>query len=230
MYKVYLFAVLLSIIPSNNFSTEKKEPKSKESTLTLTENQVLYSELNLEKEICYKAFDQAMQGYKKLRIKNKDIVTLIDFTKPSTEKRLIILNLKEKKMLLKSYVAHGKRSGDNFAKYFSNKNGSHQSSLGFYTTGETYKGRNGYSLILNGQEKGINDLARTRAIVIHAADYANPSVIKNSGRLGRSFGCPALPEDINNEVIDIIKNGTLLYIYADNKNYLSQSKVLSQKL
>lgn len=229
MYKVYLLAVLLSVIPSSNFSTERNESKSKEGTSTLTENQVLYSELNLEKEICYKAFDQAMQGYKKLRVKNKDIVTLIDFTKPSTEKRLIILNLKEKKMLLKSYVAHGKRSGDNFAKYFSNKNGSHQSSLGFYTTGETYKGRNGYSLILNGQEKGINDLARSRAIVIHAADYANPSVIKSSGRLGRSFGCPALPEDINDKVIDIIKDGTLLYIYADNKNYLTQSKILSQK-
>ena len=227
MYKVCVFIALLLIFPVSNFSIEGSKTKSAKTALS--ENQKLYKEMGLEKEVSYKAFEQAMLGYKKLKPRNKEVVTLIDFTKPSTKERLYVLDIKDKKLLFKSHVSHGQRSGENYATSFSNKNGSHKSSLGFYTTGQTYKGRNGYSLILNGQERGINDLARKRSIVIHAADYANPSVIESSGRLGRSHGCPALPEYINDTIIDAIKDGSLLYIYADNKLYQNQSRILSRR-
>src|SRR5699024_11501015 len=128
-----------------------------------------------------------------------------------------------------SVVAHGKNSGGNYATAFSNVNGSHQSSLGFYVTENTYQGGNGYSLVLNGLEAGINDLAKQRAIVIHGAAYANESFIKGMGRLGRSFGCPALPQDVNGPIINTIKDGTHLYIHADDTNYLAMSKVLKPK-
>ena len=122
---------------------------------------------------------------------------------------------------------YNKNSGGNYATSFSNENGSHKSSLGFYLTENTYQGRNGYSLILNGLEKGINDLAKQRAIVIHGASYSDPSVVASSGRLGRSFGCPALPVSVSKPIINTIKNGTLLFIYANDKNYLTQSSILS---
>lgn len=123
-------------------------------------------------------------------------------------------------------MSHGKNSGNNYATSFSNEEGSHKSSLGFYLTASTYQGRNGYSLILDGLEKGINDRARQRAIVMHGAAYANPSVIRGGGRLGRSFGCPAVPEKLSRPIIDAIKGGSVMYIYAAKPDYLAQSTVL----
>ena len=125
----------------------------------------------------------------------------------------------------KSYCG-GKNSGGNYATSFSNVSGSYKSSLGFYVTENTYQGKNGYSLILNGLEKGINDKAKERAIVVHGAAYANPSVAASGGRLGRSFGCPALPQSLTKPIINTIKNGTLLFIYANDKGYLASSTIL----
>lgn len=183
--------------------------------------------MQLENTVNYTAFEQAITGYNKIDEKNKNIITLIDFTKPSTEKRLYVLDMKQKKLLYTSLVSHGKNSGENYATSFSNENGSHKSSLGFYLTERAYQGKNGYSLVLDGLEKGINDQAKERAIVIHGAPYSNPSVINTTGRLGRSYGCPALPQTICKPVINAIKDGTLLYIYANDKNYLNQSAILS---
>ncbi len=188
----------------------------------------LYDEIGLSKIVNYDAFEQAVAGYSKIEGRKKDILTLIDFTKPSTEKRLYVVDIKNKKLLFVSYVSHGRNSGNNYATSFSNKNGSYKSSLGFYLTENTYQGKNGYSLILNGLEKNINDKARERAIVIHGAPYANPSVIKSAGRLGRSLGCPALPEAMSKPIIDTIKGGSLLYIYANNTDYLAQSSILPE--
>lgn len=150
---------------------------------------------------------------------------MIDFTKPSTEKRLFVFDMEQKKMLYSSVVSHGKNSGENYATSFSNEVGSYKSSLGFYLTGNTYQGKNGYSLLLDGLEKGINDRARERAIVVHGAAYANPSVCK-SGRLGRSFGCPALPQALTKPIINTIKGGSVLFIYANNKEYMAKSSIL----
>lgn len=187
----------------------------------------LYREMKLDDLISFPAFEQALTGYYKLDKANEDILTLIDFTKPSTAKRFFVLDLKQKKVLFSSYVSHGRNSGGNFATSFSNQDGSYKSSLGFFVTENTYQGKNGYSLVLDGLEEKINDRAKQRAIVIHGASYSDPARIASSGRLGRSLGCPALPLSVSKKVIDAIKGGSLLYIYADDRNYLRNSKILS---
>lgn len=187
----------------------------------------LYSEMGLSDLIDECVFKQAITGYRRVDCDKKGILTLIDFSKPSSEKRFFVLDLYAKRVLFASYVAHGRNSGGNFATSFSNVSGSYKSSLGFYLTEGTYYGKNGYSLVLNGLEKGINDRAKERAIVVHGASYAEPSVIASSGRLGRSLGCPALPLSVSREIIDAIKEGSLLYIYADNQDYLASSPILN---
>lgn len=181
------------------------------------ESQRLYNDLGLSRTVSLPAFQQALAGYYKFLAKDKRLLALIDFTKPSTERRFCVIDLEQKKVLFETHVAHGRQSGDNYAVSFSNEPGSYKSSLGFYRTGETYSGKNGYSLLLDGLEKGINDNARERAIVIHGADYADPKVLQRQNRLGRSLGCPALPPAISQKVIDTIKDGALLYIYGHNK-------------
>jgi hypothetical protein len=189
----------------------------------------LFREMQLEGEVNYTAFRQAVTGYYRIAQRKKEILTLIDFSKPSTEKRLYVFDMKEKKMLFSSVVAHGKNSGGVYATSFSNEYGSYKSSLGFYLTASTYQGKNGYSLILDGLEKGINDRARERAIVVHGAAYADPSVIRAGGRLGRSFGCPAVPQKLSRPLIDTIKGGSVMYIYAATPEYLAQSHILNSK-
>lgn len=181
------------------------------------ESQRLYNDLGLSGTVSLPAFQQALAGYYKLVAKDKKLLALIDFTKPSTERRFCVIDLEQKKVLFETHVAHGRQSGDNYAVSFSNEPGSYKSSLGFFRTGETYSGKNGYSLLLDGLEKGINDNARERAIVIHGANYADPKVLQGQNRLGRSLGCPALPPAISQKIIDTIKGGTLLYIYGHNK-------------
>jgi hypothetical protein len=169
-------------------------------------------------------FALAYSGWQKMDEELKSpLLTIIDFSLPSTERRLWIIDLSEKTILLNSVVAHGRNSGGLMASKFSNRPESFQSSLGFYKTGETYIGKHGYSLRLDGLEKGVNDQARNRAIVIHGADYANEAFAKTNGRLGRSLGCPALPSELSSEVIDLIKDGSLLFIFGIDDNYLKQS-------
>jgi len=194
----------------------------------VSDSRLLYDEMKLKGVVNYVAFEQTMIGYNEIGERHNSIVTLIDFSKPSTEKRFYVFDIQQKQLLFSSYVSHGKNSGENYAVSFSNKSGSYKSSLGFYLTEHTYYGRNGYSLILNGLEKGINDHARARAIVIHGASYSDPSVIARTGRLGRSYGCPALPESVSKLIIDTIKDGSLLFIYANNQDYRNQSGFLSR--
>lgn len=138
---------------------------------------------------------------------------MVDFSLSSKENRLWVIDLNKNTILFQSLVAHGRNSGNEFADEFSNKPESHQSSLGLYLTGETYIGKHGYSLRLDGQEKGINSNARDRAIVIHGADYVSENFIKQHGRLGRSFGCPSLPNEVSKEIIDAIKDKSCLFVY-----------------
>lgn len=187
----------------------------------------LYRSMELEGVVGWEAFRQAVTGYYKVAGRKRDVLTLIDFSQPSTRERLFVFDMKERKMLFSSLVAHGKNSGEMYATSFSNENGSLKSSLGFYLTESTYQGSNGYSLILNGLEKGINDHARERAIVMHGADYADPSVISGGRRLGRSFGCPAVPRALSCPIIDAIKGGSVMFIYAETPDYLAQSSFFS---
>ncbi len=194
------------------------------------DTKALFEEINLDKAVSYEAFCQAYAGYSKIDNKKKEILTIIDFTKPSNKERMYVIDMKEKKVLYSTVVAHGKNSGEMYATSFSNVSGSNKSSLGFYLASETYQGGNGYSLRLDGLEKGVNDRARERAIVIHGAAYANPSVASNGKRLGRSLGCPALPVAVNKPIINTIKDGSVIYIYADNKDYNSKSSFIADTL
>jgi hypothetical protein len=173
------------------------------------------------------AINLALNGYFALKSKNilqnDTLLTIIDFSSPSTKRRLFVLDLKNQKIVKISLVAHGKNSGVNIAESFSNKRHSRKSSLGLYLTNETYFGKHGYSLRLDGMSNGLNDQARKRAIVIHGADYVSESFIEKNGRIGRSFGCPALPNKEAEEIINLIKGGSCLFIYHPSLIPISQS-------
>jgi hypothetical protein len=196
------------------------------SSVICADSEVLkeYKTIGLKSKIDFEVFEYALNGFKLIKNKTNDsILTIIDYSKPSTEYRLYIIDLKNKKLISESLVAHGRNSGENKAIDFSNVKNSKKSSLGFYKTAETYTGKHGYSLKLDGLEKNINDNARERAIVIHGAWYVSEEFIDKHGRLGRSWGCPALPIDMHKKIIDTIKNGSYLYIHGDDKNYKKTS-------
>ncbi len=176
----------------------------------------------------YEVFKMALGGYlqlqKQKKLTNQKYLTVVDFSKSSAKKRLFLIDVETKAIVHQSLVAHGRNSGLEFASKFSNTVNSHQSSLGFYATAETYSGKHGYSLRLDGLEFS-NSNARRRAVVIHAADYAGEEFVKKNGRLGRSYGCPSLPKKAYTDVIAKIKNGSCLFIYYPQKNYLTKSKL-----
>jgi len=153
-------------------------------------------------------------------------LTVIDYSRPSTDKRLWVFDLKTKALLFEELVAHGRGSGDNLATSFSNEAESHQSSLGLFRTEDTYMGRNGYSMRLRGLDDGFNDRAYDRAIVMHGAPYVSEDFARAQGRLGRSWGCPALREGIAREVIDTVKGNGLVFAYYPDPAWLAASKYL----
>ena len=177
-------------------------------------------------------FDLAIKGLKKLdsngKLNNPNIVTIADYSQSSNKKRLYVIDLKNRKLLFNTYVAHGRNTGDEFAKSFSNVEGSLKSSLGFYITENPFIGSHtGFALLINGVEKGFNDNAIKRAIIIHGADYASENYLKKNGRLGRSWGCPALPTVLNKLIIESIKGGTCLFVYNPDKKYICKSSLLN---
>ncbi|MDT0641690.1 murein L,D-transpeptidase catalytic domain family protein [Zunongwangia sp. F363] len=175
-------------------------------------------------------FEEGMKGYYKLQEEDavtKKILTIIDFDLSSRKKRMWILDMKNQKVLFNTYTSHGKNTGGEFASKFSNTPNSLQSSLGFYVTGETYYGKNGLSLFIDGKEKGFNSNARKRYVVIHGADYATQAFIKKYGRLGRSYGCPAVPNKLAKELINTIKGESVVYIHKSSKNYRENSAYLN---
>jgi hypothetical protein len=191
----------------------------------------VYDSLDLEKiGLRKEVFDCAMTGFNNLkqngRLANDQVISIADLSKSSCKKRLFVIDLKNCKLLFNTYVAHGMNSGQEYARQFSNMPESNKSSLGFYETADTYNGKHGYSLHLVGMERGINDNAYKRDIVIHAADYVNENFINAKGFLGRSQGCPALPEKQHKQIIDKIKNGTCLFIFGEDRNYLRRSALL----
>ncbi|WP_192821002.1 murein L,D-transpeptidase catalytic domain family protein [Rufibacter sp. LB8] len=185
----------------------------------------IYDEADLRQAgLDYDVFQRAATGFYNLKGQGKvkkDVLTVIDFSKSSKKKRLWVIDVDKRKVLFHSLVAHGQGSGDDKAVKFSNIVNSHMSSVGFYVTQNTYHGKHGLSLKLNGLDPNFNSRANERAIVVHGADYVSESFIKQHGRLGRSHGCPALPKELNEKVISLIKNGSLLYIDAPVANYQS---------
>jgi len=216
----------------------KKEPVTKNQATLVSAGKfsetpaVLFSELHLnEAGMDQTVFSSALQGLKKLDstgiIKKDSIITIIDFSQPSNKKRLYVLDLATKQLLFNTLVAHGRNSGSLWTSSFSNATSSLKSSPGFYVTGETYTGDNGYSLRLDGLEKNINDNARARSIVMHGAPYVDQSSINTLGFLGRSWGCPAIPETLHKAIINTIKDGTCLFIYSPDKNYQLHSTLMN---
>ncbi len=186
----------------------------------------LYKECGLKGLLDFSVFRHAMAGFKVINPKKDNLITIIDYSLPSTKERFFVIDLLEKNVLFQSLVAHGRNTGANIAKRFSNIPESKQSSLGFFLTAETYMGKHGYSLRLDGLERGINHNARRRAIVMHAASYVSKAFVRKEGRLGRSWGCPALPKHLSKEVINTIKNGSCMFLYAEDRKFKKQSKFL----
>ena len=182
----------------------------------------IYDSLSLEAMgLSDKAFKYAVQGYEKLKaegkLKNTSVITIVDFDQPSYKKRMYVIDVANYKVLFNTWSAHGKNTGRETADHFSNTPESYKSSLGFYVTDHTYYGSKGYSLRLTGLEKSINNNALARAIVLHGAPYVSQSFINARGYIGRSHGCPAVPQELNRPIIDKIKEGSLMFIY--NKSY-----------
>ncbi|SHN19393.1 murein L,D-transpeptidase catalytic domain family protein [Chitinophaga sp. CF418] len=226
---VGLFAgILFTIAPSVG---------NKTSTIPLAESrfsskQALFAALKLDSlGLSREAFDYALSGLEKLekegKLKNPDLLTIADFSQPSNKKRLFVIDLRKGAVLFNTFVSHGRNSGAAVATTFSNAPESFKSSLGFYVTGDTYKGQHGYSLRLEGEEEGINDNAMSRGIVMHSAAYVSEKIAKLQGYIGRSLGCPAIPEKIHKQIIEVIKDGSCLFLYSPDKSYMANSKMLA---
>jgi hypothetical protein len=222
--KLYMLALL---VPATIY-TKASEAFPKETAVHLLNELSLNENPSLPSE---EAFSLALKGMESLKkqpdLIKKEILTVIDFSLPSTEKRMWIIDLQNKKVLFNDYVAHGRNSGDAKAGLFSNRSGSYQSSIGFYVTGETYQGKHGLSLFLEGMDREFNSNARNRAIVMHGADYVSPGFITQTGRLGRSLGCPAVSVDIHEKVIHAIQGGSAMFIYYPDPVFLEKSEILN---
>ncbi|UJF17381.1 murein L,D-transpeptidase catalytic domain family protein [Vibrio sp. SS-MA-C1-2] len=174
----------------------------------------LFNQLENRNQLSYLAFSEAMENLEIVDIKNRRWLTIIDYQQSSKDKRFYLIDLNDREVVYNTLVSHGVNSGDEYVDSFSNRLNSKKSSKGVFKTAESYYGKNGYSLRLEGLVNGVNDNARIRGVVIHGADYVSQQIIENTGRLGRSWGCPALPIAMNREIIDIIKDGSLLYIHG----------------
>jgi len=226
--------------PSNS-DPEKIAEKAKTSENVNSSNELFSSHLNTiyaqarleETGLSHEVFKKALIGYYNLKRQQilsaqKAILTVIDFGKRSSQKRLWIIDLDNGKLLFNTLVAHGQGSGLDMATNFSNQPNSHQSSLGFYVTSDTYQGKHGLSMRLDGMDKGFNTNAKERAIVIHGADYVSQAFVDAQGRLGRSHGCPALPMELTKTIINVIKGQTCLFINGAADKY--QSNYLDQNM
>ncbi len=206
--------------------------KSLELRRVINESALIYSHMDLEKEgLSEKAFEYAWRGYHNLvkegTIRNTSVLSICDFSQSSCAKRLYVLDLQHQKLLYRTYVAHGQNSGSEYAESFSNEQDSYKSSLGFYVTQKTYFGRNGLSLHLNGVDKGYNDKALKRNIVLHGSTYVGDRYLQDFGTLGTSLGCPAIPAAISGRIIRKVKDGSCFFIYHPTSEYLDHSAVIN---
>lgn len=218
-------------------ASEKSFPslitKSRSGNTVVTQQlDSLYQKINLEPAgLSKEVFEKAYTGYVYLlsqgRISKPGILTIADYSQPSSKKRLYVIDVNAGEIIFNTYVAHGKNSGAGMANSFSNATNSNKSSLGFMLTGETYVGSKGYSLRLDGMEPGINDNVRNRAVVMHGSAYVDASRASNGVMMGRSFGCPALSWGDHRQVIDEIKGGSVFFVYGNDMMYSQRSKILN---
>ena len=215
-----------------DFNASASVKKAFEVKMVIKQALTLYDSMKLDQSgLNQKAFEYAWRGYHNLlkqgRLKKSYVLTVCDFTQSSSSKRLYVIDVAHKKLLFNTYVSHGMNSGVEYATSFSNRANSFKSSLGFFVTSKTYFGRNGLSLKVQGLEKGFNDLAAKRHIVLHGSDYITPEYLKDNGEMGRSLGCAAMPNAMSPKIIKTIKNGSCLFIYHPTVNYLTHSNVIN---
>ena len=239
IYKIYpaiLFLFLSFGTDSKNIAETKivtaKSIARVEKNAVDAKIESIYNTLNTNNFVLpeLRTFSEALKGFYLLKEKGaiqKDILTLIDFSLSSNLKRLWVIDLTSNTILFQSLVAHGRNTGEEFASAFSNVNSSFKSSLGFYATGEIYQGKHGASLRLDGLERGINDNARERGVVMHGADYVSESFIRAHKRLGRSQGCPAVPVELTDDIIQAIKGKSCLYIYHPSRSFAMEKELIS---
>jgi len=228
MIGLALFLCLAVISPAgNNLSAHEGDMRPVKASQYIA---TLYKQINFNEaeQLDYYVFVNAMTGYMNLKAEHKlspekDIITICDYSLSANSKRMWVIDLSAKKVLLNTHVAHGQGTGEEYAKRFSNNEGSHQSSIGFYVTGTTYTGKHGNSMYLHGMDEGYNSAAYKRAIVVHGAGYVSNDFIAGTGRLGRSWGCPAVSTDVSERLIDLTKDGTCLFIYYPEQKYLATS-------
>ena len=193
---------------------------------------IMYAEMDLaDSGLSHRAFQSAFIGYYKLKkkglLRKTHILTICDFSQSSSQERMYVIDVRNRRVIYRTFVAHGINSGEEYASAFSNKMESCKSSLGFYITSSVYTGVNGLSLRIDGVDKGFNDNARKRSIVIHGANYVSLRVLHKYGVMGTTFGCPAIPSEMTTQIIPVVKNGSCFFIYYPSKKYLAESKVLN---
>ncbi len=225
--KKYIFYLIFLLVPVlNKAGSETTQP------LNAADND-LYTVLNLsDYGLSREVFQLAIKGYNKLesagQLGNPAVLTIVDFSQSSKNKRMYVIDFINHRLLFNTLVAHGRNTGEEFASEFSNKTGTLKSSLGFYITkNHIFGSKVGISLIIKGVEKGFNDNAISRQIIIHGADYVTEQFIKRTGRLGRSYGCPSLPPDMIKPVIQAIEKGTCLFIFHADPDYLRNSQLIN---
>lgn len=229
-YLLSLFA-LLSIVgwgPFSFFSSTNNEPPGSQEWLNQEVSIIKSQASNIDSNVLRLSLVAYLKAHNR-GIGNKDILTIIDYSKPSTQQRLWSVNLRTGRVLFNTWVSHGRNSGTIHATSFSNQPGSLKSSIGLFLTERPYIGNNGYSLRLTGLERGINDNAYRRNIVVHGAWYAHSDVAKTRGQLGRSWGCPAVSEKLARPLIDTIKGHTLVFVYSNDRKWLKNSFYVASK-
>ena len=249
MKKVFLSLVTVIFVGTSFYTIDSRKATKPES-LTKKNSQTILKKSNLREDnsadiysaisfensntLNPEVFNKAFLGFTNLKKagklpENSNLISIVDFSLSSTQKRLWVIDLEKKVVIFNSLVAHGKNTGEEFAQKFSNTESSYQSSLGFYITESTYNGSNGYSLKLLGMDPGYNDAALQRAIVMHGADFVSEDFIKFQKRIGRSWGCPAVPRALAEPIIDTIKGQNCLFIYYPDQQYLSESAWLKSE-
>ena len=208
------------------------EAAAAEVRMVIREADNLYGRMGLERSgLGEEAFEYAWRGYHNLLkrgvIRKKTVLSICDFSQSSCSKRLYVIDIRHKKLLYRTYVAHGKNSGDEYASSFSNDPESFKSSLGFYVTKRTYYGKNGLSLRIEGVDSGFNDLAGKRNIVLHGSGYVGDKYMQDNGIMGTSLGCPAIPSHISRRIIRSVRNGSCFFIYHPTEEYLLASGVIN---
>ena len=222
MKRLVLASVLaVSFVAATDAVAAKAADKKSSDALAAT---LLRQAPGLRGEVLGLALDATEAASERGLVRRRDILTVIDYSLPSTQPRLFVFDLSKRKLLFRELVAHGKNSGGNLTKFFSNSPGSLATSLGLFVTEDTYMGGNGYSLRLRGLEEGVNDMARDRAIVMHGASYVSRAAIQALGRLGRSWGCPAVRQEVAKKIINTVRGGSVLFAYYPEKSWLSGSK------